>query len=144
MSVDGSDNWSEMKFIDLNTIIRKKISCVYFLMNDDELVYIGQTKNLRHRLNNHKCNLRYNIKVGDKEYGDDFFNSVFYLPVEDDKQKRIELEDYYIANYQPKLNSHYDMGLKMFNPDAQNEWMYDIKIKIPSNAEQVMDDSWFD
>jgi len=69
-----------------------------------------------------------------------FFNSVYYLPVEDDKQKRVELEQLYISKYQPKLNNNYDMTLRMFDPDI-NECLYDIKIKLPKD--QVFDESWF-
>ena len=44
-----------------------KASCIYFLFNDWEMVYIGITTNLKRRINVHDINLNSNTYVGDKK-----------------------------------------------------------------------------
>ena len=80
-----------------------KVSCVYFLFNDIELVYIGQTKNLRTRVMHHNNFLNPNITVGDKKFGIDMFDSFYYLRVEDQKERR-RIEKFYYDKYDPKCN----------------------------------------
>jgi len=47
------DDWTKMNFKQLDDKI-PKVPCIYFLMNDIELVYIGQTKSLKPRVANHE------------------------------------------------------------------------------------------
>jgi len=79
------------------------IKCVYFLFNDDELVYIGQTKSLKQRMTYLNVFLNPNIYLGKKKISEDVFNKIYYR-VEEDKAKRVELEKQYYEAYDPKLN----------------------------------------
>ena len=96
------DDWSMFDCLNICEDI-PKIACVYFLFNDDELVYIGQTKNLRTRVMYHNSFLNPNIYVGSKKVSNDIFNKVFFK-VEDDKSTRVKLEKEYYEAYDPKLN----------------------------------------
>lgn len=62
-------------------------SYVYFLMLDGDCVYVGQTINLRHRLNGHRT----------KKY-----DQVFFIEVPEDV--RIQCEKEWIAKLKPALN----------------------------------------
>lgn len=63
-------------------------SFVYFLVNDGECVYVGQTRNLRSRLRRHRS---------DKAY-----DSVYYLHVSADM--RLSVESEWIAKLKPIYN----------------------------------------
>lgn len=108
------NDWSKMVYVAPNKKV-PEISCIYFLMNDIELVYIGQTKNLRSRMRSHNVNFRTNIEVGGKKTTQDLYDSVYYLSIVDDKKIREELEQEFILAFEPKLN--WDaFDLRMFLP----------------------------
>lgn len=98
------DDWSCFEFVDVSKDI-PKVSCVYFLMNDDELVYIGQTNNLRYRIGQHMNNWNCSVLIGENKLFDDNFNGIFYLEC-DYKKLRIGYEDIFREDYWPKLNSN--------------------------------------
>jgi len=77
---------SKIKSIKINTL-----RGVYFLYMDDELVYIGQSKNIPNRITNH---LQENSKN---------FNSYKTIIV-DESQELTPIEDFYIRKYKPKYN----------------------------------------
>ncbi len=84
-----------------------KIPCVYLLMNDIELIYVGNTCNLRFRLSQHKRKIR--------EY-EEIFDSVLFIPIEDTK-KRSKLERMFISEFDPKWNYNYSaFALPVKNP----------------------------
>ena len=88
-----------------------KVPCVYFLFSDDELVYVGNTINLRRRVGVHDYFLNSNMYLGDKKIGVDTFNKIYYRQ-ESDKDMRKKLEKQYYEDFEPKLNfsgliSHY-------------------------------------
>lgn len=66
-------------------------ACVYFLIRGGEIIYIGQTTNLIHRLKNHS----------QKEHKRGF-EAVYYLPTDTGNLKG--LEDIYILKFRPPLN----------------------------------------
>lgn len=66
-----------------------KECCVYFLINDNDIVYVGFTTDLNYRLKTHKVN-----KVFDKFYD---------IKVEDIKSG-LMLEKYYIQKFKPAYN----------------------------------------
>ena len=102
------DDWTMMEFNKLGDSI-PKVPCVYFLFNDIELVYVGQTKNLNQRIQNHNCVINPNFYVGDKKIGDDIFNCVYHLRVDDAVERR-KVEKMYYDMYEPKLNWNYYVG----------------------------------
>ncbi len=63
---------------------------VYFLFTHRELVYIGQSINIRSRIAGHQQNSKID------------FDSVFFIEV--DADKLIEIENDYIIRYDPKYN----------------------------------------
>ncbi len=63
------------------------IPCVYFLVTDDEVVYVGQSVNLNQRLSMH----------ADKQ-----FETVFYMPVPE--RDLLEIEGRFIRLLKPKYN----------------------------------------
>jgi len=88
--------------IDINDDI-SKISCVYFLLYDNELVYVGQTINLRKRIQTHNRYFNSNLFLGDKKLGEDSFNKILYY-LEVDKTRKKTLEKMYYEMFEPKLN----------------------------------------
>ena len=64
--------------------------CVYILYDDDEIVYVGQSKNVYNRLNQH---------IKDKE-----FDRVRYLHCR--KDRKLYWEKVLTTRYQPKYNKH--------------------------------------
>jgi predicted GIY-YIG superfamily endonuclease len=62
---------------------------VYFLCNNDEVVYVGQTKYLRTRIFFHKK---------DKQ-----FKNIYYIKLPS-KAKALSAESYYISKFDPKYN----------------------------------------
>lgn len=80
-----------------------KVPCVYCLMNDIELCYVGQTTNLKNRIGQHISILNANIYLGDKLVVPNAFDSVYYFVVSD-KNERRRLEARLIEEYYPKWN----------------------------------------
>jgi predicted GIY-YIG superfamily endonuclease len=88
-------NWTTLLFSDVSNI-PSSVTGVYFIMLNDNVVYIGQSRNIKYRLKNHNiiCALKkfhnlHNIKIG-------FFES----------KKRTMDEDNAIRHYKPALNVH--------------------------------------
>lgn len=76
------------------------VSCIYFLCQGDEVVYVGQSTNLAARLPQHRI--------------DKVFDRVFYLIVRLDDLDRIERE--YIRAIRPR----YDGTLSRANPERRD------------------------
>lgn len=71
---------------------------IYFLFNDDELVYIGKTWNIRSRICTHHTN-----KKTQKEYVYDFNSCTFFL---NNEEITITIfEAFYVMMFKPKYNS---------------------------------------
>ena len=98
------DDWKHMEFVKLGSDI-PEVSCIYFLMNDNELVYIGQTVNLKSRMQSHKANLNCTLFLGDKKLEEDTFDSIYYSIV-DYKPERKTYEEMFRDDYWPKLNGY--------------------------------------
>jgi len=79
--------------LDVDTNI--ELPGVYFLLNDDELLYIGQTDNLRRRLYQHK---RGNWFCYPK-----LFNKIWFIEKHDAHLRRC-LEKKMLGKFQPKFN----------------------------------------
>ena len=101
INIDTSD-WTTFHCIELGDDV-PKVGCVYFLFCDDELVYIGNTKNIRTRSMYHNIFLNPNIYVGTKKVSKDVFNKIYYR-LEDSLIRRRELEKAYYNAFKPKLN----------------------------------------
>ena len=97
------DDWSDFEFTTFDNI--PKVQCIYFLMNDIELVYIGQTNNLRNRMYQHNANWNCTSYLGNEPMHDDMFDSAYYLICEY-KPERREYEDMFRSDYWPKLNGN--------------------------------------
>jgi len=65
-------------------------NCVYILYDDDAIVYVGQSKNVYNRINQH---------IRDKE-----FDRVRYLYCREDR--KLYCEKVLTTRYQPKYNKH--------------------------------------
>lgn len=89
-----------------------EVSCIYFLLNGDELNYVGNTVNLKKRLIGHK-------KQKIRDYNE-WFDSILYLKVEDDKYRK-ELERKYILDFEPKWNYQ----TESFSKPVPNPWRPD-------------------
>jgi len=97
---------SDYELIELTDDVRScvpNVKCVYFMFNDDELVYVGQTINLKNRIGVHSMNFNSNTFVGNKKIGEDSFNKILYKEIED-KITRKKLEKMYYEMFEPKLN----------------------------------------
>lgn len=100
--IDVSD-WSMFESIDFPNPM-PVVPCVYFLMFDNELVYIGQTNNLKRRIYVHDNNMNANTFEGNKRIGNDFFNKVLYRIV-GERLTRKYIEKIYSDAFEPKLCS---------------------------------------
>jgi excinuclease UvrABC nuclease subunit len=95
------DDWTTFEFCTLDNV--PHISGVYFLMNDDELVYIGQSNNIHNRILSHKQIFNCDTFLGKEPLYPDMFNSLYYFEC-DYKPERKEYESFFIEDYFPKLN----------------------------------------
>lgn len=73
----------------LKKMDKNKTYCLYFLYDNDKIVYVGQTHVLSSRIKNHQKE-----KV---------FTDIYYLD-NLTREEVINLEDYYIRHLQPKYN----------------------------------------
>tara|TARA_R110002074_G_scaffold373940_1_gene550219 strand:+ start:83 stop:529 length:447 start_codon:yes stop_codon:yes gene_type:complete len=84
--------------------------CVYYLINKNEIVYIGCTFNLSKRLGEHSSWLPFNLRSKkDNKYGlcKKQFTHYFYIPYNNQKKARL-LESAEIKKHKPKYNNHSD------------------------------------
>ena len=63
-------------------------SCIYFLLQNNKVVYVGKTLNGKLRINKHK-----NEKI---------FDEIYIIKCK--KNELSEIEDYYMMKYKPKYN----------------------------------------
>jgi excinuclease UvrABC nuclease subunit len=96
-----NSDWSHMDYCLLKDA--PKIAGVYFLMNGIELVYIGQSKNIRDRLSVHNSNWNCQLTLGNEKLEEDSFDSLYYFEC-DYKPERKEYEKMFIEDHTPKLN----------------------------------------
>lgn len=66
----------------------RELKCVYFLIKDSEIVYIGKTNEFFERISRHNRNIE--------------FDSYYYIETPPEKQD--EVENFYIIKFQPKHN----------------------------------------
>lgn len=86
-----------MKLLKIDEIIKSKVDinkltglgAVYFLIDNDEVVYVGKATNYFSRINQHKCNKK--------------FSHYYIIPLNNDIQRSI-VEAYYILTFKPKYN----------------------------------------
>ena len=96
---------------------------IYFLMNDVELCYVGQTVNLKRRIQRHNNSLNEGIYLGDKLLTPNSFNLIYYIEILD-KGKRNELEYELIEEFMPKWNyqgMHSMIDYRAIHPDYRPE-----------------------
>lgn len=106
------DDWTCFEFALLDDL--PKVSGIYFLMNGFELVYVGQSKNIRSRVGSHHNMWNCTLFSGDKPLEEDTFDSIYYLEV-DYKPERKEYECMFRDDYWPKLNA-YDWERDFYRP----------------------------
>ena len=96
------DDWTAMNFSTLEDMPMKP--GVYFLMNDVELVYVGQSNCIRRRVQNHGTNWNCGLYLGDQPLEEDTFDSIYYLECEYKPERKV-YEDMFKDDYSPKLNN---------------------------------------
>jgi len=109
------DNWGDFEVH--HVCVRKQFPskpAIYFLCKSNgadgfvdnviELLYIGQTKNLKNRIGEHDNAINNNLWVGNKFIGLQVFDCVFYKLLDNDANVRFNLEAKYIQDYYPKMN----------------------------------------
>lgn len=110
-----TDDWKEFEVHHI--CIRKRFPskpAIYFLCKSNgadgfvdnviELVYIGQTKNLKNRISDHNYKLNDDFWLGNQFIGSQIFDCIFYKILSNDVNIRFNLEAKYIQEYHPKLN----------------------------------------
>jgi len=95
------DDWSCFEYCNLDGV--PHVAGVYFLMNDNELVYIGQSINIHNRVLSHKTNFNCTIFDGGKPIFPDMFNGLYFFEC-GYKPERKEYEKLFHDDYFPKLN----------------------------------------
>jgi len=98
------DDWTDMEFYKIDEIPKERFPCIYFLFNDDELVYIGETLHLKPRIRKQIERFNCPIKVGDSKLWQDNFNSLSYKKASVDSLERKREERIFKDKYAPKLN----------------------------------------
>ena len=96
--------WELMEFSNIETFI-PHVPCVYFLMNGQELIYIGQTKNLNTRISRHRFDKNDVFFVGGEPLDDLMFDSVYWYDTGNSTDLRLLVESLMIDEYYPKYNS---------------------------------------
>lgn len=89
-SVD-SDGLVELQFLRENADLYARVCGIYFLLQDGEVVYVGQSINCHSRISDHS-------RLEHKE-----FDSVYIVRC--DQEALTPLEDLYISKYSPRYNS---------------------------------------
>lgn len=74
-------------------------------MNGDELVYVGQSKNIRQRLSGHNSNWNCQLYLGKEKLEEDSFDSLYYFECAY-KPEMKAYEEMFIEDYGPKFNSN--------------------------------------
>ena len=109
------------------------IAAVYFVMNEAEIYYIGQSKNIKQRFSNHEVMKEIKDKTGIK---------VAWLKCCISNLRGIEKAA--ITSFMPKLNRAFPSGVKA-NRDAQEE-VRDKRIRLPLLGDYYYDllllDAW--
>lgn len=96
---------------------RERIIGVYFLINkEDEIVYIGSGENVLARIAAHKKD---NRKI---------FNRHFIIQLlEDNRKERHDLERYYVEQFLPKYNKHYNPRYERIKVAKGESFTYEFK-----------------
>lgn len=111
-----------------------EVPCVYFLIQNDKVTYIGQTKNLKNRIIQHESEQQIDIWLGDKKIysEEEVFDGVFYYPLPFGSDVRIMVESELIRRYYPKMN--YTVSCKEpYNIDEMKPYVEGWIKNIPSN-----------
>lgn len=115
----------ECELYQLNQLKRSKVENnvpgIYALIHNNQVIYVGQSVNVRKRLLqhakytsrikelqktriNHNC-ITYKIQFDRYTFIQNNFDSISYLWIEEaDRDKRNQLEEYYINKYKPVFN----------------------------------------
>ncbi len=114
----NKENYSQFNIRDILSSHKDKF--IYFLLNNDELVYIGKS--------NGGLLGRLNVHIKDKE-----FNDVYVRPISDAKSLD-KYEKKWIEKYRPKLNKEF-----LFNGITYD--LFDLKTeeKIVATKEELLD-----
>lgn len=80
-----------------------KVECIYFLMNGDELIYVGSTVNLHRRISRHDTTFNPNILLGGELVVPREFDNILYHITKRTKE-RLKLEKYFVEQLYPKYN----------------------------------------
>lgn len=99
-----ADDWSNMKFCKIESIPKERFPCIYFLFNDNELVYIGETLNLKPRIQQQIAKFNCPIYLGDSPLWEHNFNCLYYKEASSDSLERKREEASFKEKYAPKLN----------------------------------------
>lgn len=86
-----SDGLVELQFLRENAELYDKVCGIYFLMEDGEVVYVGQSVNCHSRISDH-------VRLEQKQ-----FDSVYIIRA--DREALTQLENLYIKKFNPKYNS---------------------------------------
>ncbi len=109
------DDWTGMEFCKIDNIPKERFPCIYFLFNDNELVYIGETLHLKKRMSKQIEKFNCPIKIGDSLLWEDNFNSLAYKKAPADSLERKREERIFIDKYAPKLNG-FNMEFEAYMP----------------------------
>lgn len=93
--------FEEKDFENYNVDIKNNFSAIYFLLNNDEVIYIGKGINIYNRI-------KFHIKDENK-----IFNKIKYKKC--NAEELNFLENYYILKYQPKKNIMPSTEIKSLN-----------------------------
>lgn len=107
MSILHKTKNSEPALLDKDTLLKiaqpfPKCEGIYFLFDGEEIVYVGQSKDVCRRVGNHRLKKReHEPKTFDK-----------FAFIQCDAEKIDEIETFYIAKFNPKYNNHLPNGVK--------------------------------
>lgn len=83
------------------------VSGIYAFVHNNEVIYVGQSINVRRRLSSHHCTgtkLREGKNPCFYKFLQNHMSEVFFLVVPADREQLNQLEEKYINKYKPKFN----------------------------------------
>jgi len=101
----NTSDWTVMIESNLESLPTNNNPYIYFLMNDWELIYIGETTKLKGRISVHDSDKNTELSPDHLSfYKIVGFNKIFYRDAPIDRKERYHLEQKYIEDFKPKYN----------------------------------------
>lgn len=93
-TLNSTEDIKKLKYFD-GRIPPSEDSCIYFILREDKIIYIGQTTNIKKRVSEYTNLIMFSLMINEKLL-------LYYTHC--DKKKLRETEQFYIDKFTPALN----------------------------------------